>query len=119
MLAGLMKTFGRAPFLGTLAYKNIARKMDDLMDIGDEMIGRLAPYQSAKEMGVDFKKLSRKSLKGFGDVAKQKEKELLKAAKEYGAVVDDKTLVQTAKKIVQFYDDTLQTASSGRYREIW
>ena len=117
MLAGLMKTFGRAPFLGTLAYKNIARKMDDLMDIGDEMIGRLAPYQSAKEMGVDFKKLSRKSLKGFGDVAKQKEKKLLKAAKEYGAVVDDKTLVQTAKKIVQFYDDTLQTAkaSSGRY----
>ncbi len=109
MLAGLMKTFGRAPYLGTLAYKNIARKMDDLMDIGDSMIGRLAPYQSAKEMGVDFKRLSRQSLKAFGDVAKEKEAALVSAAKEYGAVVNDKTLVDTAKKIVQFYDDTLQT----------
>ena len=109
MLAGLMKVFGRAPFLGTLAYKNIARKMDDLMDIGENLLGRLAPYQGAKEMGVDFTKLSRKSLKGFSDVAKAKEKALLSAADEYGAVVNDKTLVDTAKKIVQFYDDTLQT----------
>jgi len=118
ILAGLMKVFGRAPYLGTLAYRNIARKMDDVMDVGENIIGRLAPYQSAKEMGVNFKSLSRKSLHGFRTAAKEKEAALVKAADEYGAVVYDKTLVDTAKKIVQFYDDTLQMGmkdTAGRY----
>ena len=65
-----------------------------------EMIGRFAPYVQTSEMGVDYIKMAGKTAEGFSKRAKQYDKEILQAAKSAGAIVNDTTMVQTAKNIV-------------------
>jgi hypothetical protein len=65
-----------------------------------EMLGRFAPYVSTAEMGVDYIKLATKQADGFAKRAREMDDELYKAAKSAGAIIDDSSIIQTAKDIL-------------------
>ena len=99
-LDAYINAFQRVPAIGrpiqaTLQVAGEAQKVRMM-----EMIGRFAPYVTTAEMGVDYIKLAGKTAEGFSKRAKQYDEEILKAAKSAGAIVDDTTMVQTAKNIV-------------------
>jgi len=103
MLSGITKALGRAPVLGTRIYKNKADQMNAYMDLGTSIIQKLtfAPILNASEHGVRIAGLGGSIARGFRDAAAEKQKLLLEASRKYGAVVDDSTLVNEAKRIFQ------------------
>ena len=103
MLSGLMKLLGRAPVLGGRIYKNKAQQMDAYMDLGSSIIQKLtfAPVINMAEHGVKIQDLGLAVARGFRDAAGEKQQLLLDAARKYGAVVDDSTLVNMAKRIYE------------------
>ena len=99
-LDAYINAFQRVPAIGrpiqsTLQVAGEAQKVRMM-----EMVGRFAPYVTTAEMGVDYIKMAQKTAEGFTKRAKQYDDEILKAAKSAGAIVDDTTMVQTAKNIV-------------------
>ena len=102
-LSGLMKLLGRAPILGGRIYKNKADQMDAYMDLGSSIIQKLtfAPIVNMAEHGVKVQDLGLAVARGFRDAAAEKQQLLLDASRKYGAVVDDSTLVNMAKRIYE------------------
>jgi hypothetical protein len=99
-LDAYINAFQRVPAIGrpiqaTLQVAGEAQKVRMM-----EMIGRFAPYVTTAEMGVDYIKMAGKTAEGFRKVAKDYDNQILNAAKSAGAIVDDKTMVQTAKDII-------------------
>jgi hypothetical protein len=101
LLAGGVKMFGRAPVLGGGIYQNKAQQMDSYMDLGESIIQKLtfAPLINVTEHGVKIKDLGHRAARGFRDAAYKKQMNLLDTARRYGAVVDDSTFVNAAKKM--------------------
>ena len=99
-LDAYINAFQRVPAIGrpiqaTLQVAGEAQKVRMM-----EMVGRFAPYVTTAEMGVDYIKMAQKTAEGFAKRAKKYDEEILNAAKSAGAIVDDTTMVQTAKNIV-------------------
>ncbi len=103
MLAGISKLLGRAPVIGTRIYKNKADQMNAYMDLGGSIIQKLtfAPILNVSEHGAKISGLGGAAARGFRDAAAEKQQLLLESARKYGAVVDDSTLVNEAKRIYQ------------------
>ena len=103
MLAGISKLLGRAPVIGTRIYRNKADQMNAYMDLGGSIIQKLtfAPILNVSEHGAKISGLGGAAARGFRDAAAEKQQLLLDAARKYGAVVDDSTLVGEAKRIYQ------------------
>ena len=103
MLSGLMKLLGRAPVIGTKIYRNKADQMNAYMDLGGSIIQKLtfAPILNVSEHGARIAGLGGAAARGFRDAAAEKQQLLLEASRKYGAVVDDSTLVNEAKRIFQ------------------
>ena len=103
MLSGFMKLLGRAPVIGTRIYRNKADQMNAYMDLGGSIIQKLtfAPILNVSEHGARIAGLGGAAARGFRDAAAEKQQLLLEAARKYGAVVDDSTLVNEAKRIYQ------------------
>ena len=103
MLSGFMKLLGRAPVIGTRIYRNKADQMNAYMDLGGSIIQKLtfAPILNVSEHGARIAGLGSAAARGFRDAAAEKQQLLLEAARKYGAVVDDSTLVNEAKRIYQ------------------
>jgi len=103
MLAGISKLLGRAPVIGTRIYRNKADQMNAYMDLGGSIIQKLtfAPILNVSEHGAKISGLGGAAARGFRDAAAEKQQLLLEAARKYGAVVDDSTLVGEAKRIYQ------------------
>jgi len=101
LLAGGTKMFGRAPVLGGGIYNNKAQQMDAYMDLGESIIQKLtfAPLINVTEHGIKIKDLGHNRARGFINAANQKQMNLLDTARRYGAVVDDSTFVNAAKKM--------------------
>ena len=103
MLAGISKLLGRAPVIGTRIYRNKADQMNAYMDLGGSIIQKLtfAPILNVSEHGAKISGLGGAAARGFRDAAAEKQQLLLDSARKYGAVVDDSTLVNEAKRIYQ------------------
>ena len=103
MLAGISKLLGRAPVIGTRIYRNKADQMNAYMDLGGSIIQKLtfAPILNVSEHGAKISGLGGAAARGFRDAAAEKQQLLLESARKYGAVVDDSTLVNEAKRIYQ------------------
>tara|TARA_R100000700_G_C3176153_1_gene151061 strand:- start:155 stop:3475 length:3321 start_codon:yes stop_codon:yes gene_type:complete len=103
LLAGGTKMFGRAPVLGGGIYNNKAQQMDAYMDLGESIIQKLtfAPIINVTDHGVRISDLGHRAARGFINAANQKQMNLLETARRYGAVVDDSTFVNAAKKMYE------------------
>ena len=103
LLAGGTKMFGRAPVLGGGIYNNKAQQMDAYMDLGESIIQKLtfAPIINVTDHGVRISDLGHRAARGFINAANQKQMNLLDTARRYGAVVDDSTFVNAAKKMYE------------------
>tara|TARA_R100000664_G_scaffold26450_1_gene36633 strand:- start:343 stop:3663 length:3321 start_codon:yes stop_codon:yes gene_type:complete len=103
ILAGGTKMFGRAPVLGGGIYNNKAQQMDAYMDLGESIIQKLtfAPIINVTDHGVRISDLGHRAARGFINAANQKQMNLLETARRYGAVVDDSTFVNAAKKMYE------------------
>ena len=111
---GMAATMSPAPLFGTGIRDNMATRGDFYIKvIGEEMLGKFAPYATAGDMALDWSVLSSKSLNGFKTHAKNLERIFDESAEGAGKIFSDETMVTVGKQSLREFRDKLQIDSRG------
>jgi len=111
---GMASTMSPAPLFGTGIRDNMATRGDFYIKvIGEEMLGKFAPYASAGDMALDWSILSSKSLNGFKTHAKNLEKIFDESAEGAGKIFSDENMVTVGKQSLSNFRSKLQVDSKG------
>ena len=107
-------TMAPAPLFGGGIRNNMAKQGDFYMQaVGQEMLGKFAPYANMIEMDADWGKLASANARGF--IAKTKELENIfdESAMGAGAIFKDETMVTIGKQILKSAADGQQIDKAG------
>ena len=111
---GIAATMSPAPLFGTGIRDNMATRGDYYLKvIGEEMLGKFAPYATAGDMAMDWKILASKSATGFKTHAKQLERIFDESAEGAGKIFSDENMVTVGKQTLREFRDKLQVDSRG------
>jgi hypothetical protein len=111
---GMASTMSPAPLFGTGIRDNMATRGDFYIKvIGEEMLGKFAPYAKAGDMALDWSILASKSLNGFKTHAKNLEKIFDESAEGAGKIFSDENMVTVGKQALSNFRSKLQVDSRG------
>ena len=107
-------TMAPAPLFGGGIRNNMAKQGDFYMQaIGQEMLGKFAPYANMIDMSVDWGKIASANARGFVAAAKELEKVFDDAAMGAGNIFSDSTMVTIGKQILKEAADKQQIDKAG------
>jgi len=107
-------TMAPAPLFGGGIRNNMAKQGDFYMQaVGQEMLGKFAPYANMIEMDADWGKLASANARGFIAKAKELENIFDESAMGAGAIFKDETMVTIGKQILKSAADGQQIDKAG------
>ena len=108
-------TMSPAPLFGTGIRDNMATRGDYYIKvIGQEMLGKFAPYANAGDMALDWGSLASANLIGFKTHAKQLEKIFDESAKGAGKIFSDFNMVTVGKQALHDFTSKQQIDAAGK-----
>ena len=111
---GMASTMSPAPLFGTGIRDNMATRGDYYLKvIGEEMLGKFAPYATAGEQALDWGTLAARNTIGFKTHAKNLEKIFDDSAEGAGKIFSDENMVSVGKQAQHEFRSKLQVDSRG------
>ena len=111
---GMAATMSPAPLFGTGIRDNMATRGDFYLKvIGEEMLGKFAPYATAGDQALDWSVLAAKNTIGFKAHAKNLEKIFDESAEGAGKIFSDENMVTVGKQALSNFRSKLQVDSRG------
>jgi len=107
-------TMSPAPLFGTGIRNNMATRGDYYLKvIGQEMLGKFAPYANAGDQALDWTVLASRNTRGFKAAAKDLERIFDESAEGAGKIFNDETMVTVGKQVLKEFRDKLQIDAAG------
>ena len=111
---GMAATMSPAPLFGTGIRDNMATRGDYYLKvIGEEMLGKFAPYANAGDMALEWGQLASKNLTGFKMHAKNLEKIFDESAKGAGKIFSDLNMMTVGKQALHEFISKQQVDAAG------
>ena len=111
---GMAATMSPAPLFGAGIRDNMATRGDYYMRvIGEEMLGKFAPYANAGDQAMDWSILASKNTRGFKSAAKHLETVFDESAKGAGKIFSDENMVTVGKQALREFRLKQQIDSKG------
>ena len=108
-------TMSPAPLFGTGIRDNMATRGDYYLKvIGQEMLGKFAPYANAGDQAMDWTVLAARNTRGFQAAAKDLERIFDESAKGAGKIFSDESMVTVGKQVLKEFRDKLQIDAAGK-----
>ena len=108
-------TMSPAPLFGTGIRDNMATRGDYYLKvIGEEMLGKFAPYANAGDQALDWTALAARNARGFKAASKDLERIFDESAKGAGKIFSDETMVTVGKQVLKEFRDKLQIDAAGK-----
>ena len=108
-------TMSPAPLFGTGIRDNMATRGDYYLKvIGNEMLGKFAPYANAGDQALDWTTLAARNTRGFKAAAKDLERIFDESAMGAGKIFNDETMVTVGKQVLKEFRDKLQIDAAGK-----
>jgi hypothetical protein len=108
-------TMSPAPLFGTGIRDNMATRGDYYLKvIGNEMLGKFAPYANAGDQALDWTVLAARNTRGFKAAAKDLERIFDESAEGAGKIFNDETMVTVGKQVLKEFRDKLQIDAAGK-----
>jgi hypothetical protein len=112
---GMASTMSPAPLFGTGIRDNMATRGDYYIKvIGEEMLGKFAPYVNAGDMALEWGQLASKNLIGFKTQAKNLEKIFDESAQGAGKIFSDFNMVTVGKQALHEFTSKQQIDAAGK-----
>ena len=112
---GMAATMSPAPLFGTGIRDNMATRGDYYLKvIGEEMLGKFAPYVNSGDMALEWGTLASKNLIGFKTQAKNLEKIFDDSAKGAGKIFSDFNMVTVGKQALHDFTSKQQIDAAGK-----
>ncbi|MAF43972.1 MAG: hypothetical protein CMI54_07415 [Parcubacteria group bacterium] len=112
---GMAATMSPAPLFGSGIRDNMATRGDYYLKvIGQEMLGKFAPYANAGDQALDWTVLASRNARGFKAAAKDLERIFDESAKGAGKIFNDETMVTVGKQVLKEFRDKLQIDAAGK-----
>ena len=112
---GIAATMSPAPLFGTGIRDNMATRGDYyLRVIGEEMLGKFAPYANAGDQALDWGALAAANTRGFQAAAKHLEIIFDESAKGAGKIFSDENMVTVGKQTLREFRNKLQVDAQGK-----
>jgi len=111
---GMAATMSPAPLFGTGIRDNMATRGDYYIKvIGEEMLGKFAPYANAGDMALEWGTLASKNLIGFKTQAKNLEKIFDESAEGAGKIFSDFNMMTVGKQALHEFTSKQQIDAAG------
>ena len=111
---GMAATMSPAPLFGTGIRDNMATRGDYYLKvIGEEMLGKFAPYANAGDQAMDWSVLASRNTRGFKAAAKHLETVFDESAKGAGKIFSDENMVTIGKQALREFRLKQQIDSKG------
>jgi hypothetical protein len=108
-------TMSPAPLFGSGIRDNMATRGDYYIKvIGNELLGKFAPYANAGEQALDWTVLASRNTRGFQAAAKDLERIFDESATGAGKIFNDETMVTVGKQVLKEFRDKLQLDAAGK-----
>jgi len=107
-------TMSPAPLFGTGIRDNMATRGDYYLKvIGNEMLGKFAPYANAGDQALDWTTLAARNTRGFKAAAKDLERIFDESAEGAGKIFSDENMVKIGKQTLHEFRSKLQLDAAG------